>query len=373
MKLIKCGINEFASKTLNNGFYLFGASQNIRALLDYYPEYKFASRIVSIIDNDVDKHGELFSTMYGDFLIESFDELVCAARKNTVINVLIMVDDAIDILEQIEENTELPNINCYIFNLFAFLDHFNNTPDEITALRSTPPQIPKIIHYMWLGGNPLPERDMKMIETWREFCPDYEIKLWNEDNYDVYKHPFMKQAYKNKAFGFVPDYARLDVVWSHGGIYFDTDVEVIRNLDSLLHNPAFIGLTTMYGVNAGGGFGAAPKNPFVKDMRDIYDGVIFANNTTRSSYSSPLETRAIKKRGYLGGNKFFFTRDVTLYPVEFFAPKSSVYGIPMISSNCYSIHHFNYSWASETLRNERIQSREYYSRHFRNGREDYDF
>ncbi len=128
----------------------------------------------------------------------------------------------------------------------------------------------------------------------------------------------------------------------------------------------------MSSVNGGGGFGAAPNNSAIREMRDTYDGVMFSNDGAKGSYSSPIETRALRMRGFIGGNKFFIAPDITVYPVEFFAPKSSIFGIPMISSNCYSIHHFNYSWAKEELRSERIQSQEYYGRYFKNKREDYD-
>ena len=104
--------------------------------------------------------------------------------------------------------------------------------------------IPKIIHYCWFGGAELPEKDRKCIESWKKFCPDYQIIEWNENNYDVTKNTYMYQAYQAKKWGFVPDYARLDIIYQHGGIYLDTDVELVKNLDSLLENDAFMGFVS---------------------------------------------------------------------------------------------------------------------------------
>ena len=101
--------------------------------------------------------------------------------------------------------------------------------------------IPKIIHYCWFGGNPLPELAMKCIESWRTYFPDYEIKEWNEDNFDVNIIPYTKEAYENKKYAFVSDYARFWILYNHGGIYFDTDVEVIKKMDDIIEKGSFMG------------------------------------------------------------------------------------------------------------------------------------
>ena len=91
--------------------------------------------------------------------------------------------------------------------------------------------IPKIIHYCWIGGTPLPEIAKKCIESWKKCCPDYEIREWNESNYDFTQNVYMKEAYEVKKWGFVPDYARLDIIYRYGGFYLDTDVELLKSLD----------------------------------------------------------------------------------------------------------------------------------------------
>ncbi|MBR4241618.1 MAG: hypothetical protein IKR97_05300, partial [Eubacterium sp.] len=102
--------------------------------------------------------------------------------------------------------------------------------------------IPKKIHYCWFGGNPLPDSVLKCIESWKHFCPDYEIIQWNEENYDINKFQYAKEAHDAKKWAFVSDLARLDIVYNEGGIYLDTDVELIRSLDSLLDNKCFLAI-----------------------------------------------------------------------------------------------------------------------------------
>ena len=101
--------------------------------------------------------------------------------------------------------------------------------------------IPKIIHYCWFGGNPLPEQVKKMISTWKKYCPDYEIKEWNESNFNLDTCIYAKEAYTTKKWAFITDYVRLKVIYDYGGIYMDTDVEVCKNLDELLKWDAFSG------------------------------------------------------------------------------------------------------------------------------------
>lgn len=100
--------------------------------------------------------------------------------------------------------------------------------------------IPKVIHYCWFGGNPLPDNLKKYIKTWREQCPDYEIIEWNEHNYDVSKNVFMREAYTKKNFAYVSDYARLDIIYTYGGFYLDTDVELLKSLDPLRIHECFL-------------------------------------------------------------------------------------------------------------------------------------
>ena len=132
--------------------------------------------------------------------------------------------------------------------------------------------IPKIIHYCWFGGNPKPEIIEKCIKSWRKHCPDWEIKEWNESNYDVNVHPYVKEAYEAKKWAFVSDVARLEIIYNCGGVYMDTDVELLGPLDRFIENDAFYIFETDRNIASGLGFGAKAGHCSLKEMFTSYEG-----------------------------------------------------------------------------------------------------
>lgn len=209
--------------------------------------------------------------------------------------------------------------------------------------------IPKKIHYCWLGGKPLPPLAEKCLASWKKYCPDYEIILWNEDNYDFTKHPYMKQAFEEKKWGFVPDYARLDIIYQHGGIYLDTDVELVKNLDPLLEYDFYAGFESEKFVNLGLGFGAVSRHPVLKAMMEDYDNYSFIKDDgSLNLMPSPvIQTRFLQsfydlKTNY---NSIQTLRNaVTVLPSEFLAPKDCISKKLTVTSNTFSIHHYDGSW-----------------------------
>lgn len=135
--------------------------------------------------------------------------------------------------------------------------------------------IPRIIHYCWFGGNKLPELAIKCISSWKIYFPDYEIKEWNETNYDVHKIPYISQAYDAKKYAFVSDYARFDILYQYGGIYFDTDVEVIKPFDQILKSGGFMGLEAKGVVAAGLGIGCNAGLGIFYQILDFMQALIF--------------------------------------------------------------------------------------------------
>mgnify|MGYP001780597132 FL=1 len=123
--------------------------------------------------------------------------------------------------------------------------------------------IPKKIHYCWFGRGIKPELARKCIQSWEKYCPDYEIIEWNEDNFDINQYPYLRWCYENRKWAFLSDFARLLVVYQNGGIYFDTDVELIRTPDELLMCNAFYGFENDENIATGLGFGAEPQNKTV--------------------------------------------------------------------------------------------------------------
>ncbi|QEK09178.1 glycosyl transferase [Treponema phagedenis] len=212
--------------------------------------------------------------------------------------------------------------------------------------------IPKIIHYCWFGGHPLPPLGEKCIASWKKFCPDYEIKEWNETNYDVHKIPYISQAYDAKKYAFVSDYARFDILYEYGGIYFDTDVEVIRPIDELVHKGAFAGIELPGRIAAGLGLAAKHHDPIYAEILESYRCSNFIKPNGEFDLTTVVTrvTDILKKYGFSDENQIQTVAGITIYPIDFFCPKN--YGTEeiIITKNTYSIHHYSASWCSDNLK-----------------------
>ena len=213
--------------------------------------------------------------------------------------------------------------------------------------------IPKIIHYCWFGGNPLPELAQRCIASWRKFLPAYEIREWNETNYDVRKIPYTAQAYDAKKYAFVSDYARFDILYQHGGIYFDTDVEVIKPLDDILERGAFAGVERAGALAAGLGIASPAASQIYREILDSYQDEQFVN----ADGSLNLKTVVVrvsdifKRHGFVEEDRIQFVADTTVYPSEYFCPKDYRTGTLNVRENTYTIHHFDGSWQTPENRN----------------------
>ncbi len=135
--------------------------------------------------------------------------------------------------------------------------------------------IPKIIHYCWFGGSELPEVAQECIASWKKYCPDYEIKRWDESNYDVEKNQYTREAYLNKKWAFLTDYARLDILYNEGGVYMDTDVKIIKPITPLINQGAFMAFEQRGRVNTGIGFACEPGNTIVGENKRYYENKNF--------------------------------------------------------------------------------------------------
>ena len=207
--------------------------------------------------------------------------------------------------------------------------------------------IPKKIHYCWFGGKPLPEEYKKNIESWKKHMPDYEIIRWDETNYDINKNPYTKYTYENKKWAFLTDYARLDIIYNNGGLYFDTDVEVIKSFDDLLNNKAFMGVECGGYVATGLGFGAEKGHHALKMNMDCYTQLKVEKDGSITLINCPLvTTKLFNKYGLNDKNTIHNVLDVAIYPTEYFCPMDYKTGVINITQNTYSIHKYSYSWGS---------------------------
>ncbi len=219
--------------------------------------------------------------------------------------------------------------------------------------------IPKIIHYCWFGGNPLSDLALKCINSWKKYCPDYKIIEWNENNFDINSNMYVKEAYQAKKWAFVTDYVRLFVLYEYGGIYMDTDVEIIRNIDRFLCYDAFSGFETVNSIPTAI-MGAKKGNEWIKYLLSFYDNKHFIceDGSFDTTTNVITITNMTKKKYNIHLNNKFQNIDegIVLYPKEYFCPKDYITGEIILTKNTYCIHHFAASWHTEV---EKIQFEKY--------------
>lgn len=205
--------------------------------------------------------------------------------------------------------------------------------------------IPKKIHYFWFGGNELPESVKRCIESWEKYCPDYEIVRWDEANYDYKKNQYMSEAYEAKKWSFVSDYARLDIIYQYGGIYLDTDVELIKSLDDLLIYPCFMGFERSY-VALGLGFGAQPQLREIKEMMGKYENLYFINKDGSLNLKpiTHYTNEYLSTKGLVADGSRQTLGNIEIFPPEYFCPKDYYSRTCNITEKTYSIHHYDSSW-----------------------------
>ena len=214
--------------------------------------------------------------------------------------------------------------------------------------------IPKIIHYCWFGRGNMPELAIKCIKSWQKYLPDYKLKLWNEDNFDIYTNQYVKEAYQARKFAFVTDYVRLYALYMEGGIYMDTDVEVLKSLDDLLKLPAFSGYESNKYDNFPTGLMASAKGGiWVKEQLEYYTDKHFLKED--GAYDMTTNTQTISsimvENGFkLNGTYQVYKNDMHCFPKDYFCPKTST-GVLKLTKNSYCIHHFAGSWQELTAMN----------------------
>lgn len=218
--------------------------------------------------------------------------------------------------------------------------------------------IPKKIHYCWFGGKPLPHLAKRCIKSWKKYLPDYEIIEWNESNFNINICPYTQEAYQAQKYAFVSDYARFWILYHYGGVYFDTDVEIIKPIDHILGKGAFMACEELNPqtpnhlypkIAAGLGLAVEAKNSIYKNILDKYNNLHYIlpngdfNQTTVVTYITDI----FIQNGLQPNHDIQEIKGITIYPPEYFCPKSYYDKKIRITSKTVSIHHFDGSWISK--------------------------
>lgn len=213
-------------------------------------------------------------------------------------------------------------------------------------------RIPRIIHYCWFGRGEKSAKIKKCIKSWRTYLPDYQVIEWNEDNFDVGMNKYAQEAYAAKKYAFVSDYARLYALYHRGGIYMDTDVEVIRSLDRFLVHEAFSGFEDGVCLQSGT-IGAVAGHPWIGQLLDGYANrsFVLSDGSLDLTTNTAVMTKDAAARGLnLNGTYQVLEEGIVIYPRTYFSPYDYINGANYITNDSYTIHHFAKSWLPAHVR-----------------------
>lgn len=340
VKLKNCSISEFAKVIKGKKLFCFGSGRQAEGLFSKYKELNLVTALCGFIDNDTRKHGKEKTILNKTIPIYSFMEFLRRVDGSTIVLTTSMYCPYM--IEQMDQEEKLNDLSCYI----DFLVESTYCKQEINWTRTGQSKIPKVIHYCWFGKESIPEQFINYMETWKEKCPDYQIIKWDESNYDINNSKYIFQAYKHKKWAFVSDFARLDIIYHYGGIYLDTDVELMQNLDPLLYDDFFCGFEQNNYVNFGLGFGSVKGHPIVGNLLSLYKSMDFElpNGELNLTACAVYQLEEMLRQGFNINNIYQHHEGISLYPSEVFAPYDLLGLQKFITKNTFSIHHYSSTW-----------------------------
>lgn len=343
MVKIKCdGINALREKLKDKKLICFGAGRHFDTVMNLYKSFDLASHIAVIIDNDSRLRRTERIWNGHKFVIESIEFINEIDNLQECVFLITCHLYSMEIIEQLDKIDILNGAEVYIG---SFLSDNLKYEGSYKVRTSSEIQIPKVIHYCWFGSHPIPKEYKKYIDSWKRFCPEYTVKLWNESNFDIEQNKYMTQAYKGKKWAFVSDYARVKIIHDEGGIYLDCDVELLKSLDDFLGYDLYCGFEDDNHINFGLGFGAVKGHAMLSDLLSLYDSLDFIKDdgTLNLTPCTAYQTELMLKYGFKSNNIFQCHNNIATFPTEIFAPISP-WGIDSTNELAYSIHHYSASW-----------------------------
>lgn len=337
---------------MNKKIICYGAGLVALSTEHIFENANIANRVHAFVDRDNKKAGTSVNYNNREISIIGIDELIKLDLSDKVL--LLTLEVFGSVIEELDKYSELSQLPCYIFTELnksyiascAHADLFSNANISV--------QIPKVIHYAWLGEGEKPTEILECIDSWKKQCPDYEIVCWNEDNYDVYQNRYMRESYKAKKYAFTADFLRLDILYRHGGIYLDTDVKLLQSLDTVLHNQAFA-VYLEWAVPTFAICGCRAGLPIFKELRDNPRSTLpflEPDGTYNQKISSYYEVDILEKYGFRKDFSPQTIKDLTMYPPQYFSISGRLGLCAPITERTIGVHYCYRTWADSNRKKE---------------------
>lgn len=359
MKFVDIDIWQLKEKNEKKKIVFFGGGAALKNFIQFYSRLGCEYNINYVVDNDWKKDGTEKVIDDLTLKITSFSKFLSYPKNNFIF--VITVTDFFSIVEQLNTYKQFDDIEYCISTFVISMTKENKEkeryyPDNLRIYKEE--KIPPIIHYCWFGGEEIPEKNKHWMSSWREKCPKFEILEWNETNYDIKKNKFMYEAYKAKKWGFVSDFARLDIIYNHGGIYLDNDIEIIRDLEDLLYQDAFAGVDNSWHISLGLGFGAKKHHSLIKELLMLYENLDFDEQNMIPAPA--MMNTFFEKYGYQANGEFQTIGNMTIYPEKILSGKNNLTGLIMPTDRTFSIHHYDGSWCKKEALDRKEKIHQFY-------------
>lgn len=343
-------LDKFNEENKNSPIVLIGAGKNAREILENQDW-----NIRYVIDSNAESIGKI-AKKDGTYIdVVDWKAGDANIREDDII--IITPSDFNNVEDKIKSYLRLGAKKKYIYIILKALqwDKERRVASEAPFIisQSNENKIPKVIHYFWFSGDPFPEKVKRCLDSWRVYCPDYEIIEWNSTNYRT-DNVFCNAALNNRDWAFASDFGRCDVLYRYGGIYLDTDVELVKNIDDLLCDEGFMCFESKEGVDPGSGMGAIPGHHIMKEIRDKYYDISYYNDDGTVNHPNIIRiyTDVLIKYGLIGNAEYQRIAGFAIYPPLLMSPYSYMTGRLQQYDRTYGIHHWVSAWISSKVRKE---------------------
>lgn len=351
MKVKNMPVESFTEYVQGKDVYIYGVGDFYMRLIKKVVYKDIHCSVVGYMDNG--KAGEKINVFGHEYDIHNIEYLKNVKKGIVLLCGTKYLDEMYNQLMRLNLSDE---IECLMMPLIWIASDGRDDKEVLEQLqdignvqRYSGNGIEKKIHCFWFSGEEKPDKYQRCIDTWKRVCPDYEIIEWNADTYDWKKSVFMKQAFESRKWAFVSDYARLDVVYNHGGIYLDMDVELIKDFEPILQFDAFFNYGTRHLIELGSGFGARKENAFIGRLLDRYKDIEFWDGDGKpqiDKYVQPVWlNEEYYKEGFRMDGSMQLLNNMLILPRRFYTPKDDIFLYNSLQcEDTRGIHHFNSEW-----------------------------